>query len=58
MAGAGRIDIEMEELARKAVERPDLRSLFLATADLPSERIRELLEVAKQESEKSDMPKE
>jgi transcriptional regulator with XRE-family HTH domain len=33
LAAAGRIDTEMRELAQKAVERPELRSLFRAAGE-------------------------
>lgn len=57
LAAAGRIDKEMEQLAQKAVERPELRSLFRAAVELPEEKIQELLKAAlhkKAENKKSE----
>ena len=59
-SAAGRIDKEMEELAIKAVERPELRPLFRAVVETPKEEIDDLFELInkhKQEKlkkEKSD----
>lgn len=48
LAAAGRIDKEMEELAIKAVERPELRPLFRAVVETPKEEIAELFELINQ----------
>lgn len=60
LTAAGRIDKEMEEMAIKAVERPELRPLFRAVVETPKEEIDDLFELInkhKQEKlkkEKSD----
>lgn len=52
LAGAGRIDTEMRDLAQRAVERPELRTLFRAAVEMPKDRIEKLLELAaKQETD-------
>lgn len=48
LAAAGRIDKEMEELAIKAVERPELRPLFRAVVETPKDEIDELYELINQ----------
>lgn len=48
LAAAGRIDKEMEELAIKAVERPELRPLFRAVVDTPKDEIAELFDLINQ----------
>lgn len=58
LAAAGRIDTEMRELAQKAVERPELRSLFRAAVEMPKDKIEKLLEIAaREEKEKTDVKK-
>ncbi len=47
-AAAGRIDKEMEDLAIKAVERPELRPLFRAVVETPKDEIAELFELINQ----------
>lgn len=48
LTAAGRIDKEMEEMAIKAVERPELRPLFRAVVETPKEEIAELFELINQ----------
>lgn len=48
LAAAGRIDKEMEELAKKAVETPELRPLFRAVLETPKENISEMLDLISQ----------
>ena len=48
LAAAGRIDKEMEELAIKAVERPELRPLFRAVVETPKDEIAELFDLINQ----------
>lgn len=48
LSAAGRIDKEMEEIAIKAVERPELRSLFRAVIETPKEEIDDLFELINQ----------
>lgn len=48
LTAAGRIDKEMEELAIRAVERPELRPLFRAVVETPKEEIAELFELINQ----------
>ena len=48
LSAAGRIDKEMEELAIKAVERPELRPLFRAVVDTPKDEIAELFDLINQ----------
>lgn len=48
LAAAGRIDREMEELAKKAVETPELRALFRAVVETPKDEIAELSELISQ----------
>lgn len=48
LAAAGRIDKEMEEMAIKAVERPELRPLFRVVVETPKEEIAELFELINQ----------
>lgn len=58
LAAAGRIDTEMRELAQKAVERPELRSLFRAAVEMPKDKIEKLLEIAaREEKEKTKVKK-
>jgi transcriptional regulator with XRE-family HTH domain len=58
LAAAGRIDTEMRELAQKAVERPELRSLFRAAVEMPKDKIEKLLEIAaREEKEKTEVKK-
>lgn len=52
LAAAGRIDREMEELAIKAVERPELRALFRAVVETPRDEIAELSELIHQHRQK------
>lgn len=60
LTAAGRIDKEMEEMAIKAVERPELRPLFRAVMETPTEEIDDLFELINQhkqdklKKEKSD----
>lgn len=48
LTAAGRIDKEMEEMAIKAVERPELRPLFRAVMETPTEEIDDLFELINQ----------
>ena len=48
LTAAGRIDKEMEEMAIKAVERPELRPLFRAVMETPKEEIDDLFELINQ----------
>ena len=48
LTAAGRIDKEMEEMAIKAVERPELRPLFRAVVETPKDEIAELFELINQ----------
>jgi transcriptional regulator with XRE-family HTH domain len=58
LAAAGRIDTEMRELAQKAVERPELRSLFRAAVEMPKDKIEKLLDIAaREEKEKTEVKK-
>lgn len=58
LAAAGRIDKEMRELAQKAVEKPELRTLFRAAVEMPKEEIQELIEFIQQiKSQKSNEEK-
>lgn len=52
LTAAGRIDKEMEEMAIKAVERPELRPLFRAVVETPKEEIAELFELINQHKQK------
>ena len=47
-SAAGRIDKEMEDLAIKAGERPELRPLFRAVVETPKDEIAELFELINQ----------
>lgn len=58
LAAAGRIDSEMQVLAQKAVERPELRSLFRAAVELPKERVEKLLNELSQSEYDSQVLKE
>lgn len=51
LAAAGRIDKEMRDLAQRAVERPELRTLFRAAVEMPKEKIEKLLEIAAREEQ-------
>lgn len=58
LAGAGRIDTEMRDLAQRAVERPELRTLFRAAVEMPKDKIEKLLEIAaREEKEKTGAKK-
>lgn len=48
LTAAGRIDKEMEEMAIKAVERPELRPLFRAVMETPTEEVDDLFELINQ----------
>lgn len=52
LTAAGRIDKEMEEMAIKAVERPELRPLFRAVMETPKEEIDDLFELINQHKQK------
>lgn len=47
LAEAGRIDREVEKAAHLTNERPELRELFSTAVGLSPERVRELIEIAK-----------
>jgi transcriptional regulator with XRE-family HTH domain len=52
LAAAGRIDKEMEEMAKKAIERPELRQLFRAVVETPKEEIDDILKLLNQHKQK------
>ena len=49
-AAAGRMDVEIEEIARSTHQQPLLNDLFRTAVGLPPEKLRELIEMAKRKS--------
>jgi transcriptional regulator with XRE-family HTH domain len=57
LAEAGRIDEDMERVARIASKRPEVGQLFQAIVKLPPEKVDEILQRVKAEVEASRKPK-
>ena len=58
LAEAGRIDAEMEQIARVTNERPGLRQLFRSAVGLPDDKLQELIEVAQRSAKNSKRRKQ
>lgn len=58
LSASGRIDTEMRDLAQKAVERPELRTLFRAAVEMPKDRIEKLLNELAQKEGNTQEPEE
>ena len=56
-AHAGRIDAEIENVARLTNERPELRQLFRSVAGLSPDKLQELIEIAQRSNKNSKQGK-
>ncbi len=52
-AEAGRINKEMEQVARLSTERPEIRELFRTVVGLPPDKVQELTAMARKKLKKS-----
>lgn len=58
LAAAGRIDEEVEQVARMTNEKPQLKQLFRAAAKLSPERLQELIDMAQKKQPNSTKRKQ